>query len=127
MDTVGKRRLLTLADDLDVADAKHRAKKQPTYDQRQIKHDCGTPACAIGHWIRRTRGRIHMSEHGVLTHSEVFGAEGVGHVGAAEFRISFKQSVELFGGSGCDKATTAKQAATYIRRFVKRVSKLEGV
>jgi hypothetical protein len=125
MDIVGERRLLKLADILDSADEIHRAKKEPTYDQMSIEHNCGTPACAIGHWIRHSRGRIHFSEHGVLTHADVFGAEGVGHAGAAEFRISFEQSVELFGGSGCARAATAKQAAAYIRRFVKRVKKAE--
>lgn len=126
MDAVGERRLLTLAWDLDTADEKHRSKKQPTYDQHQIKHNCGTPACAIGHWIRRTRGRIALSKDGVLTHAEVFGSEGVSAVGSIEFRITREQANELFAGDGCGKAKTAKQAAKYIRRFVKRIKKLEG-
>jgi hypothetical protein len=127
MDAVGERRLLTLAADLAVVDANYRAKKRPTYSQRTIKHDCGTPACAIGHWIRRARGRIVLSKDGVLTHKEtLFTCEGVSAVGSIEFRITRDQAYELFGGIGCGGATTAKQAASYIRQFVKRVKKLEG-
>lgn len=126
MDAVGERRLLKLAGILDVADAVHRANKEPTYDQQQIKHNCGTPGCAIGHWIRHSRGRIIFYSNGLLTHEEVFGAEGISAVGSIEFRITRDQSVELFAGDGCGNAKTAKQAAKYIRRFVKQVKKLEG-
>ena len=126
MDIVGERRLLKLAGILDLADAQHRARKEPTYDQQQIHHDCGTPACAIGHWIRHSRGRITVSEEGVISYPEVFGAEGITFVGALEFRITGPQAFELFGNNGCDEARTAKQAAKYIRRFVKRIKKLEN-
>lgn len=126
MDIVGERRLLKLADILDEADATHRAKKEPTYDQEQVTHDCGTPACAIGHWIHHSRGRVVLTDNDILLHTEVFGAEGVILVGSAEFRITGDQSYELFSGRGCGKAKTAKQAARYIRKFVKRVRKAEG-
>lgn len=126
MDIIGERRLLKLAGILDEADAAHRAKKEPTYDQEQITHECGTPACAIGHWIRHSRGRLMITEHGVLLHREVFGAEGIRFVGSAEFRISGEQAIELFAHDGCGEAKTAKQAARYIRKFVKRVRKAEG-
>jgi hypothetical protein len=126
MDIVGERRLLKLADILDLADETHRAKKQPTYNQMHIEHDCGTPACAIGHWIRHSRGRVYLTSNDVLLHKDAFGAEGVCLVGSVEFRITGEQAYELFGGRGCDEARTAKQAAKYIRRFVKRVKQLEG-
>lgn len=126
MDIVGERRLLKLADILDTADADHKVKKKPTYDQMQITHDCGTPACAIGHWIRSTRGRIILTSDDVLKHAEVFGSEGTSAVGAAEFRITPGQAHELFGGDGCGSAKTAKEAARYIRRFVKRVKQSEA-
>lgn len=127
MDIVGERRLLKLASALDVADEIHRARKEPTYDQKQIKHDCGTPACAIGHWIRHTRGRIYLTDGGELFHkeSECF-ISGVQHTGSIEFRITYSQADELFGIDGCGEAKTAKQAARYIRKFVNRVRKAEG-
>lgn len=126
MDIVGERRLLKLADVLDLADERHRAKKEPTYDQGQITHDCGTPACAIGHWIPHSRRRLIFTKEGVLFHAENFGIDGIRNAGHKEFRITYDQSDELFSSHGCGGARTAKQAAKYIRRFVKRVKKIEA-
>lgn len=47
----GNINLLLLADILEDADERHMAAGEPTYDQTTWTHDCGTPACAIGHWL----------------------------------------------------------------------------
>jgi hypothetical protein len=47
----GDTALLLLADMLDKADEEHEKRGEPTYDQTAFAHSCGTPACAIGHWM----------------------------------------------------------------------------
>jgi hypothetical protein len=127
MDIVGERRLLKLAGILDDADMLHRTNQEPTYNQGSVNHPCGTPACAIGHWKRHSRGRIIFSmDNYTLIHTESFGSCGIRMVGAAEFRITQNEAEELFGGRGCDDAKTAKQAAKYIRKFVRRKQKEQG-
>ena len=107
---VGNRRLLKLADVLDTADAEHKRKGEPTYSQIYFNHSCGTPACALGHAcaIPAIR-RAGMSERDYLRSVEVF-------------CLSNGQWHELFDSFGCGEAKTAKQAARYIRAFVRRRS-----
>ena len=114
---LGNERLLKLAAILDVADAEHRKKKEPTYDQTEIVHPCGTPACAVGHWAAANPDRWQIrNECTYLKGSRLGPISAV----CEEFVISDDEYRELFGMSGCGEAKTAKQAAKYIRRFVKR-------
>jgi hypothetical protein len=106
---IGNRRLLKLASILDTADAEHRRRGEPTYDQRAFDHQCGTPACAYGHWISQS----HVNRRLVLNEREA----------ESEFAISPHEADELFSHRGCNYARTAKQAAKYIRKFVARRSK----
>jgi len=124
---VGNRRLLKLADILDTADALHRKRGEPTYYQGDFEHwdykrSCNTPACALGHYAFNCgpKGqRIYWDhEKGAMAH----GME-LGEAGEIEFAIGMGEYDELFGGSGCDGAKTAKQAAKYIRAFVRRRQK----
>ena len=106
----GNRRLLKLAGILDKADAKHRAKGEPTYEQDRMVHTCGTPACAAGHaeadpGLRRAGLKVNSYRTFVDF-----------------FSIDRAEDDELFGFKGCGKAQTAKQAAKYIRKFVKNRS-----
>ncbi len=116
---IGMNRLSRLADILDVADKEHRAKGERKYLQSQFFHPCGTPACALGHWaanstsrwkrrgssgwpIYRSNTGLHPSKGAVL-----------------EFGITDSEAYHLFSSDGCDGARTGKQAAKYIRAFVK--------
>jgi hypothetical protein len=133
---VGNRRLLRLAKILDTADALHRKRKEPTYCQLDIEHWepvdkrdpygplCGTPACALGHYGAnadrgaKARGWGWSKTKGLITASfEPFDDA------RAEFAVTEAEADELFEVDGCGKAQTAKQAAKYIRAFVKRRSK----
>jgi len=106
----GNANLLKLASILDKADAKHRARKEPTYDQSKLRHDCGTPACAFGHWVSYVNSRhISTAEKSKLT-----------DFSRIAFNISGDEWSELFGMRGCCMARTAKDAAHYIRMFVAR-------
>lgn len=123
----GKERLLKLAEILDVADAQHRKKKEPTYVQNATIHDCGTPACALGHWAAANKRRFKYDRRsGIVALLDDPENIAVSVIGAREFDLSMGQAVELFSGWGCGEARTAKQAARYIRTFVKRVERVEN-
>jgi hypothetical protein len=114
--TRGNERLLQLAKILDGADAAHRKAKEPTYDQRHVVHECGTPACAAGHWVVANPDRWEIRDG--CTYLKGSRASPVRAL-SEEFALSLDECEDIFGGAGCDYAKTAKQAAKYIRNFVK--------
>lgn len=114
----GWKRLLKLADILDVADAEHKRKGEPTYDQSELAHPCGSPACAVGHYIAHRRGWV-LQIDGTAT-AKSSGEQLHGRHVLQDLDIAFDEYMELFGPSGCDNAGTAKKAARYIRKFVGR-------
>lgn len=123
----GKERLLKLADILDVADAEHRSKKEPTYEQAASMHSCGTPACALGHWAVNNRRRFRIDKDSqIITLRSDPTTLFCGSIGATEFGITDEQGIELFSAQGCGEARTAKQAASYIRKFVRRVERYQA-
>ncbi len=114
----GANRLLKLALILDTADKLHEKKGEPTYCQEQYRHFCGTPACALGHWAAANPKRWTFDKLGFPFVAR--GLESGVHSAVDEFGISYSEVVELFHSNGCGKAKTAKEAARYIRAFVKR-------
>lgn len=120
---VGDRRLLRLADILDVADAKHRAQGEPTYVQGKFRFGCGTPACALGHHAVATPKRWTFGDFSFpLLRNPPPELPSPGHAlscAQVEFSLTETQAADIFGYSGCDRASTAKKAARFIRRFVK--------
>jgi hypothetical protein len=116
----GQARLLELADILDRADEEHRAKGEPGYSQRRFLHHCGTPSCALGHWAAAHPERWTMMT-GIPGRWMPFNQiDPALTAGMHEFCITGGEWEELFEGIGCGGAKTAKQAAAYIREFVKR-------
>lgn len=115
---LGNERLLKLADILDVADAEHRKAKEPTYSQRRIVHDCGTPACAAGHWAYANKDRWEIRNY--CTYLRASPLLGPNVALGVEFSLDRAEVHELFGSCGCGDAETAQQAARYIRAFVAR-------
>jgi hypothetical protein len=99
----GNANLLLLADILDDTDELHRAAGKPTYSQASQVHECGTPSCALSHWCF----------HNGVDWLDV----DIGDV-ESDFAINAKEAMELFAGSGCGNALSAKHAAVYLRRFV---------
>jgi hypothetical protein len=108
------------------------------YDQTTWVNPCGSPACALGHYAAQypkrfvlnpnwvspitglTRAVIHLrsSENSVLSPTSSIVTE--------EFQITESESEELFNGGGCGEAKTAKEAAAYIRKFVRRKDRLQA-
>jgi hypothetical protein len=114
---LGNRRLSKLADILHVADEKHKKKGEQTYDQAMFMHICGAPACALGHWAVANPRRWSLIFGGLPR--LILDGEYPLRDAMKEFCISEDEYDELFLGAGCGNAQTAKQAAAYIRRFVK--------
>ncbi len=114
----GANRLLKLALILDTADALHKKKGESTYDQGIYRHPCGTPACALGHWAAANPKRWRFDNYGLPFVARDF--ESGTYSAVDEFGISYDEADDLFGYAGCGEAQTAKEAARYIRTFVKR-------
>lgn len=120
---LGWKRLLKLADILDVADEEHRRKGEKTYNQGPLLNDCGTPSCALGHYVSYVKrpGNSLILNDGFCELR--IGGELVGVFGEEvqrEFCINYDDAHELFDPKGCGAAKTAKQASKYIRKFVAR-------
>jgi hypothetical protein len=133
----GQARLLKLAAILDEAHAQYVKDGKVNsmsylsdegYDQTCYVHKCGTPACALGHWAVFNPARWGITKRHMPFLRGVKSAD-VQEVASQEFAlesrslndwVDFYQADELFGGEGCGNAMTAKQAATYIRKFVKK-------
>lgn len=113
---LGARRLLRLAKILDKADALHKKRGeepyyQGAYEHHNLENGCATPACAWGHYAAATRRLADWdSRVGTKLQTDI----------CAEFGLSGAEESEIFNCSGCNGAETAKQAASYIRSFVKR-------
>ena len=74
--------------------------KARRYDQSSY---CGTSHCALSHYDSAVDRQDSPQEH---------------------FGLSiFSEYLELFGAHGCGEAKTGKEAAAYIRAFVKRKEK----
>lgn len=127
-------RLLDLADVLDAAHAINTRYHQRAWfhsggTNEQAPNECGTPACALGHWAAANPERwvaaynpgLATKWSPVLRHNFVSRQLPDVYLEAMEeFGITDHQAEELFNGSGCGSATTAKEAADYIRAFVER-------
>lgn len=125
----GAKRLLRLAAVLDTVDAEHAKKGEPGYCQSIGGHPCGTPACALGHWVKHSRGRLTLklnpaigSMHFVYPSTDDYHEAFIaGH----EFGLDFTEGSKLFGVRGCGLAKSGKEAAHYIREFVgKKIDEL---
>lgn len=103
---IGNANLMLLASILADADARHRAAREPAYDQTRWAHPCGTPACAIGHW-RASKGRSASGPSGQSDIPEY----------QAEFALDDEQWADLFGYRP-GYARTAAEAAAKIRALV---------
>lgn len=113
----GWKRLLRLAKILDKADKQHNKRDEPLYYQGSFQHPCGAPACALGHWAAHNPARWTFTKpNGVprLRGHNVSIAND-----CKEFDIPTNEWGNLFSGHGCGFADTGKEAARFIRQYVK--------
>lgn len=124
---MNKQRLLNVAKAL-------RESKNPESFSMGMYTRCGSPGCALGHYA--SRGDLQQTfvlaeSDGVdCPYEDSIETDDLGRikVGAGltcnaqaicdHFEIDKKQAHELFAGSGCGMATTAKDAARFIEDFV---------
>jgi hypothetical protein len=99
-----KKRLLKAADI--VENVKRNEFHMGTINGILRKMDCGTPACVWGHYLHK-HPRLRKSLSLYTDTSKHFG-------------ISEEEASDMFSAFGCNNAKTGKQAAKYIRQFVKR-------
>jgi len=106
-------------------------------------NNCGTPACALGHYAARTDlqnvfGLSRISDRSLGPVGTVICLDGSYTimqtpftVAAEHFDITITETIELFAGDGCGKndneLITAKQAITYIEDFIARHETVEVI
>lgn len=108
---------------LNVARAVRESPDPSRFTMSREIHNCGTPACAWGHYMFRDDLQDEFTPYsdysGFARHRD-----GKGHLTYASdevlhhFGITDDEAAELFSNEGCGYAKTALQAATYIERFV---------
>jgi hypothetical protein len=98
-------------------------------------HTCGTPGCAIGHYVARE----DLQDEYVLLTGYVVGHIGMKITGqplegdymthfAWHFDITRTEALELFAWDGCSLALhDALKAAEYVERFVERHREIKPV
>ncbi len=92
------------------------------YDQSRFFRDrCGTPACALGHWIAANSDQVPFTwADAVIDHGASIYPKDFRKWLLNQFEITAKEAAELFSSAGCGYAKTAAEAAAYIRDFVER-------
>ena len=85
-------------------------------------HPCGSPACALGHYVARhdlqrtfEPGPVPLVARTIRRIKGCYGPEVTSHFGIAEH-----EAKELFASDGCDRACSANTAADYIDKFIAR-------
>lgn len=114
---MNKKRLLL------VAKALRESPNPADFIMRRFGYDCGTPACALGHYaFRKDLQKIFKLNRSGYVARTVNGKDINGIEDPAvlkHFGITPEQTQLLFNGSsGCGCAETADSAAVYIERFV---------
>lgn len=115
-----KRRLLNVAKAL-------RQSPDPGRFTMCTYHQCGTPACAVGHYAaRRDFQEVMQIDQSSYTGGLLFGVWGATQKArhyqdflCEHFDITAVEEEKLFSISGCGNAKTPIAAAKYIEQFVR--------
>jgi len=119
---------------LNVAKALRESPAPDKFNMNRVSHACGSPACAIGHYVARQDlqsdflpvppGHSHMDREGGTGHVLLTSGKVVFFTARSlleHFDLDSDEYEQLFGGGyGCGDARTAIEAAEYIERFVAR-------
>lgn len=108
---------------LNVALALREVPDVKSFTMRRYMNECGTPACAIGHYA----GRLDLQDLLCIRDGNFSYVDPkLGEpdyddpVVLDHFGIDEEEAEELFGGYGCGQARAPIEAAEYIEGFVKR-------
>lgn len=102
--------------------------QKPYFTMGRYVHDCGTPACALGHFaarrdLQRPFKILPNGSPGPKAEARYRGDWNLLGEAGAYFGLDQDQMYELFNIDGCNYAKTPAQAARYIERFIKRIEK----
>lgn len=103
---------------LNVARALRESPAPEGFTMAKYAHECGTPACALGHYAARRdlQGILYIDEHGDMRDT-VSGEEACYDDEFILEHFEFKGPKEanlFFSAYGCDGAKTALHAALFI-------------
>lgn len=115
---------------LNVVKALRESPNPEKFSMCHVHNSCGSPACAIGHYVARSDLQSEFLP--VPVDHPFMLSNGTGHVllkdGTAvffssnallnHFELGDDEFDDLFSDAGCNWAHTADQAADYIERFV---------
>ena len=114
---------------LNVARALRESKKPEEFTMHFYAADCGTPACALGHYAARhdLQDCFALDQDGDLVEVGTDDGEGFQLLTSWDFAdvlnhfgITLDEADKLFSSHGCSGATTPIEAAEYIEQFVER-------
>lgn len=113
---------------LNVAKALRESKNPDSFDMSfHLDHECGTPACAFGHYAGRQdlQSAFRIAFDGRLSAYNIETTDGHevwwdSDCVREHFDITEAEARELFFAYGCGDAKSASEAAEYIERFVAR-------
>lgn len=122
MDKKQQKRFEVLIECTEQADKK-------AFDTNMYAHRCGSPACIIGNYaanqkVQKTFKLEKVSdvvggEHWTLCLKDGRFVDYYDQEVQDHFGIDRVEADEIFGTTGCDEATTPKQAVKYLKRFYK--------
>lgn len=114
---------------LNVAKALRESPNPDQFTMQRFGYDCGTPACALGHYAVRhdlqkvfgLRADGYLKKRRARTNG--LGGGCTAPLVREHFGITESQAYRLFAGNtGCGGATTAIAAAVFIEKFVETAS-----
>jgi hypothetical protein len=106
---------------LNVARACRESRNPERFTMRKYIHECGTPACAFGHYALRDDLQDFVRiVSGPMIVLQTTGDHLAGSHLLHHFAIGIWEWEELFGPGGCDKADTPEKAARFIEKFVEQ-------
>lgn len=116
---------------LNVAKALRESPNPEQFTMDRVTNTCGTPGCAIGHYVARQDlqseflpippGDHYMTDSGGTGHVRLRDGSTIYFTSKKllrHFDMENDEYEELFGGDGCNDAQTPNAAADYIERFV---------
>lgn len=104
------------------------------FTMRVTFNDCGTPACALGHYANRVDlqsvytkkyGIVLRLNQGLVESCMIHANENISV--EDHFGVTVEETFELFGTRGCNNAQTPEEAIAYLEAFIERKWPREGM
>lgn len=93
------------------------------FTMNQYMNHCGTPACCLGHYARRTdlQSTFWMTDLGnIMVKQDNTRVDFDDQPVLDHFGINIVDAYALFASGGCGNAKTPEHAARYIEHFIDR-------